>query len=61
MAKYDPSATTSATSKSCKQVFWVYIVTVILTGYAKADLGKEIKDALVSRENQNTLINITEI
>ena len=41
--------------------YFVYIVTVILIGYAKADLGKELKDALLSRENQNTLINITEI
>ena len=43
--------------------YFGYIVTVILTGYAKADLGKEIKDALLNNENSNgnNLINITEL
>ena len=38
--------------------YFGYILIVILTGYAKADLGKEIKDALINQENQNSL-NIT--
>ena len=43
--------------------YFGYIVTVILTGYAKADLGKEINNGLLNSENakDTNLINITEI